>query len=228
MSLRHALLALLTAEPMTGYDLVKYFDGTIANVWSAPASQIYPELRRMEADGLIDVRIIPRGERAQKREYAINDNGMVVLKEWLNELSGYLPERDVYRLRAAHFELGSYEAARRQLTEHLNHYTKVLRDCQQVIADIKAVRVPLLRERLKQRPDAEHEAIIAFKAFSFRGEAAKAETEIAWAQEGLELIDDLERRGAPLLGELDFKPHKPRARRRATAPGERSRTRRKA
>jgi len=201
MSLRHALLALLTAEPMTGYDLVKYFDGTIANVWSAPHSQIYPELRRMEADGLIDVRVVPRGERAQKREYAVNENGVAALRTWQQELADYQPERDVYRLRSAHFELSTYDAARRQLTEHRNHYMKLLTDTRQFVADIEARRVPLLQQRLKQRPEGEHEAIIAFKLFAFRGEITKAEAEIAWAQEGLDLLDDLEQRGAPLFGE---------------------------
>jgi DNA-binding PadR family transcriptional regulator len=203
MSLRHALLAVLTAEPMTGYDLVKYFDGTVAYVWSAPHSQIYPELRRMERDGLVDVDVVPRGERAEKRVYIINDSGISELKAWLNEIAGYQPERDQYRLRAAHFEFATYETARRQLQEHLNHYTKALSDWRQIIADLEARRVPLLIKRLADRPDSEHEAIVAFRRFAFRGEVTKAEAEIAWAKEGLALLADLEnprfRSGAPAL-----------------------------
>jgi PadR family transcriptional regulator AphA len=201
VSLRHALLAILTAKPMTGYDLVKYFDGTINYVWSAPHSQIYPELRRMERDGLLDVKVVPRGERAEKRVYEINEEGLGELRSWSTELAGYQPERDVYRLRAAHFELSTYEAARRQLREHVNHYTKLMRDWQQLVSDLEARRVPLLRERLNRRPEPEHEAIVAFKQFAFRGEVAKAQAEIAWAEEGLELLDDLEARGAQLWGD---------------------------
>lgn len=201
MSLRHALLAILAAKPMTGYDLVKYFDGTVAYLWSAPTSQIYPQLRTMERDGLLDVEIMPRGERAKKRVYAINDAGRAELRKWSTELAAHQPERDVYRLRAAHFEFATYEAARRQLREHLNHYTKALQDWQHMVGDVEARRVPLLRQRLAQRPEPEHEAIVAFRRFAFRGEVAKAEAEIAWAEEGLTLIDDLERRGVPLYGE---------------------------
>lgn len=203
MSLRHALLAILTAKPMTGYDLVKYFDGAQAYVWSAPHSQIYPELRRMERDGLLDVEVVPRGERAEKRVYVINDAGAAELQEWASQLAAYQPERDVYRLRAAHFEFSSYEAARRQLREHLNHYTKALHDWQQIVTDVDARRVPLLQQRLIQRPESEHEAIVAFKRFAFHGEVAKAKTEIAWAEEGLALLDDLEQRGVPLWGRGD-------------------------
>jgi PadR family transcriptional regulator AphA len=198
MSLRHALLATLTASPMTGYELVKYFDGSVAFVWNAPDSQIYPELRRMERDGLVDVELVPRGQRAQKRRYSISEAGLAELQNWAAELTPYPPERDLYRLKAAHFEQSSYDAARRQLQEHINHYTRALRDWEQMLADLDAHRVPLLRQRLARRPRNEHEAIVSFRRFAFRGEAAKARMEIAWAEEGIALLNDLERRGAAL------------------------------
>lgn len=200
MSLRHAVLAILTAEPMTGYDLLKYFDGVVTFVWSAPRSQIYPELRRMEQAGLVRATVRPRGTRAEKRVYEITEKGTAELRRWATELMPMQPERDPYRLRAAFFEWGTYESARRQLQEHLRHYTEYLRQWEQVLADIDAVRVPLLRRRLERRPEAEHGPIIAFKRFAFSGEVAKAKAEIAWAEAGLELVDELERSGAPIPG----------------------------
>lgn len=201
MSLRHALLAVLTAEPMTGYDLVKQFDGSVAYMWNAPNSQIYPELRRMEGDGLLAVEVLPRGDRAEKRKYAITEDGLAELRRWLGDPASYLPERDPYRLRAAHFEFASYQEARQQLTAHLTHYTNALNRWEQMVSDVRDHRVPLLRKRLEQRPESEHEAIVAFRVFAFRGEVAKAKFEIAWAKEGLKLVDDLEKRGVPLWGE---------------------------
>jgi PadR family transcriptional regulator, regulator of vanillate utilization len=38
----------------------------------------------------------------------------------------------------------------------------------------------------------------AFKRYEFTGEVARARMEIAWAEDGLALIDDLERCAAPL------------------------------
>ncbi|QFY10206.1 PadR family transcriptional regulator [Nonomuraea phyllanthi] len=203
MSLRHALLAVLTAKPMTGYDLVKYFDGSVAFVWSAPHSQIYPELRRMENDGLVEVQVVPRGERAEKRVYSISEAGFEELRDWLVTLAPYQGERDPYRLRSAHFEIGTYDAARRQLQEHVRHYSRALREWEQMIDDVEAHRVSLLRQRLANRPETEHEAIVAFRRLAFRGEAAKARMEIAWAEEGLELLDELEQKGVELWGEKD-------------------------
>jgi len=51
VSLRHALLGVIKDKPLTGYDLVRHFQGTLGFLWSAPQSQLYPELRRMEAAG---------------------------------------------------------------------------------------------------------------------------------------------------------------------------------
>jgi PadR family transcriptional regulator, regulator of vanillate utilization len=198
MSLRHALLAVLTSEPMTGYDLVKYFDGSVAFIWNAPHSQIYPELRRMENDGLLHSEIVPRGERAKKRLYGLTEGGYHELHRWSMDVLAYPPVRDPYRLRAAFFEWGSYESARRQLREHINHYTEQLTQWRQMLEDIEAHRVPLLARRLERRPGAEHRAIVEFKRLAFRGEVAKAQAELAWANEALELIDEMENSGSPL------------------------------
>ena len=68
MSLRHALMALLAATPMTGYTLAKQFDQSAAFVWHAPHSQIYPELRHLEEAGLIAGHEESRGVRGTKRK----------------------------------------------------------------------------------------------------------------------------------------------------------------
>jgi PadR family transcriptional regulator AphA len=200
MSLRHALLAVLTAEPMTGYELLKYFDGTVAAFWSAPHSQVYPELRRMEAAGLISAEVAARGERAQKRIYSVTGPGISELSDWIGEHSTVPPERDVARLRAAHFEFSSYDVARRQLTAHLTEHQERLTRLESMVQAIQDLRVPLLRRRFEKRPEAEHEAIAAFKEFAFRGQIARVKAEIAWAKQGLDLIADLERRSVPLRG----------------------------
>lgn len=201
MSLRHALLAVLTAEPMTGYDLVKYFDGSVVFVWNAPHSQIYPELRRMCNEGLLDVEEIPRGERATKKRYSINEEGLRELRKWAERTQTLQPERDPYRLRAAYFEWSTFESARRQLQEHLNHYLVYQKQWESMLADLESNRVPLLKRRLETRPPSEHEAISAFKRFAFNGEISRARMEITWAEEGLRLLDDLERRKVKLASD---------------------------
>src|ERR1019366_566516 len=113
MSLRHALMALLAATPMTGYTLAKQFDQSAAFVWHAPHSQIYPELRHLEEAGLIAGHEESRGVRGTKRTYAITDEGRAELQRWVAELSPPPRERDGAYLKATYFEFGSFANARR-------------------------------------------------------------------------------------------------------------------
>ncbi|HXR45767.1 MAG TPA: PadR family transcriptional regulator, partial [Pseudolysinimonas sp.] len=93
MSLRYALLALLTARSMTGYDLAKSFHSSVGHVWHAPDSQIYPELRRMEGEGLLEGTSTQRGTRS-KTEYSITPEGIAAFRSWMAEPLSYAPERD--------------------------------------------------------------------------------------------------------------------------------------
>ncbi|MEV4671376.1 MULTISPECIES: PadR family transcriptional regulator [Actinomadura] len=203
MSLRHAALALLAAQPMTGYELVRYFDDTVGLMWAASDSQIYPELRRMEADGLIRAETIPRGERAEKRLYKITPRGRARLRAWTGESLPYPPERDVHRLQITYGEFTSLENVRKHLNEHLDHYTWRRNQWVKLLETIRSEQFPLMRARLdKSRPELRRR-IIAFKALALEGQVAHADAEIAWARRGLQLIDDLDRTEAAGTGPRD-------------------------
>lgn len=90
VSLRYGLLGLLAERPMSGYDLSRWFAESIANVWSAGHSQIYPELARLRQAGLIEV--ASEGGPRGRRTYATNEAGREELRRWLSEDE---PERAV-------------------------------------------------------------------------------------------------------------------------------------
>jgi PadR family transcriptional regulator AphA len=74
---------------MSGYDLTREFDLTLANVWSAKHSQIYPELARLVDEGFIEqVGSGPRGRKV----YATTDDGRSEVLDWLRKDD---PKRDV-------------------------------------------------------------------------------------------------------------------------------------
>lgn len=98
MSLRAALLALIeVAGPSSGYDLTKRFEGSLAYVWQASHSQIYPELNRMAADGLLQVEA--EGSRGRKT-YSITTAGRAELHQWLTETKPEQRVRNEGALRA--------------------------------------------------------------------------------------------------------------------------------
>ena len=80
--LGNILLGLLTGGERTGYELTRDFDVSLANVWGASHSQIYPELAKLEAAGLIQKTVAgPRGSQ----RYAITAAGESAVRAWLNE-----------------------------------------------------------------------------------------------------------------------------------------------
>lgn len=192
MSLRHALMALLDATPMTGYTLAKHFDQSAAFVWHAPHSQIYPELRRMEAGGLIAGQDEPRGTRGTKRSYALTEAGRAELRRWVEELTPPPPERDNAHLKATYFEFGSFANARRQFQAHLSHHEQQQHQWEAHVRQLENRETELLRLRLAGWPEPAHDAIVQYKAHVYRGMAARARAEAQWAREGLALVDRLE------------------------------------
>ena len=58
-NLKYAILGLLNQKEMTGYDLMKQFESTLCEFWSAKHSQIYPELKKLTDEGNIAYKIEP-------------------------------------------------------------------------------------------------------------------------------------------------------------------------
>ncbi|MER5387028.1 PadR family transcriptional regulator [Streptomyces sp. NPDC002688] len=82
MSLRHALLGLLSERSASGYDLLKLFETSLATAWPATQSQIYTELTKLAGTGLI--KVAAEGPRGRK-EYVLTDEGLAELRHWLTE-----------------------------------------------------------------------------------------------------------------------------------------------
>ena len=96
MSLRHALLGLLAEGPASGYELTKRFELSLANVWNAKHSQIYPELQKLAHLGFVEPgEEGPRGRKA----YEITDEGRGELRRWLLEERPDRPVRSESMLR---------------------------------------------------------------------------------------------------------------------------------
>jgi len=197
MSLRFALLALLSVDAMTGYDLHKRFDSSVGHVWYAPDSQIYPELRKMEAAGVVEAEEVPWGSKGTKREYHITDAGRQALRDWMNATLPYARFRDAMHLKSAYFEWAEPDAARAQLRAPIAHYEAELAQWEEQIHQIDTATSPMLNRRLAVTPGEERKRVAAFKRYAYAGLVQRAEQEIAWARDGLRLIDDLEREDRP-------------------------------
>ncbi|GGH44703.1 PadR family transcriptional regulator [Microbacterium album] len=191
MSLRYALLALLRVGPLSGYDLQKQFQVSVGHLWHAPDSQIYPELRKMENDGLVVGEDQARGERGTRRVYHVTPEGDQDYLRWMEEPLPYARVREPANLKAAYLEAASPAAARAFLRDHIRHWSGELEQWEEELVRIDARANPMLMRRIESQDPEERDRTVAFKRFGYEGLVARARAEIAWAESGLELVDRL-------------------------------------
>jgi DNA-binding PadR family transcriptional regulator len=93
VSVRHALLALLSEEPKYGLQLRQEFEAQTGEVWPLNVGQVYTTLQRLERDGLVESD--DAGEDERQKAFRITSGGEAELAKWLRtppDLS--LPPRD--------------------------------------------------------------------------------------------------------------------------------------
>jgi DNA-binding PadR family transcriptional regulator len=66
----------------TGYEIKQLVDKSSRFFWAASYGQIYPELRRLEDQGLLKAKDDPRGGRS-RREYSLTAAGERAFRAWL-------------------------------------------------------------------------------------------------------------------------------------------------
>jgi len=193
MSLRHAVLGVLSSMPMSGYDMQRYFDEA-GYFWPASHAQVYQELRKMEREGFIEATVAPRGTKAEKRIYNLTESGHRELQLMTLQPYAYPPERDGMRLQFMYLDLVPFEVAREHLRAHISHYRLAIQHLQGRMDGITHRRSSLLRSRLEHRPEDAHDAIVEYRVHALAAHVARAEAEIAWAERGLDLVERLEER----------------------------------
>ncbi|MEV4088922.1 PadR family transcriptional regulator [Nonomuraea fuscirosea] len=79
MALRHAVLAALLDGEYSGYQLTKIFDIGVSNFWYAAPQQLYAELTKLEAGGLVTGREVVQRGRPNKRVFKVTESGLAEL-----------------------------------------------------------------------------------------------------------------------------------------------------
>jgi DNA-binding PadR family transcriptional regulator len=133
MSVRHALLALLSEGPKYGLQLRHEFEARTGEVWPLNVGQVYTTLQRLERDGLVEA---DEADEGPQRGYSITAAGSEALTDWLRTppemaqpprdellikvlVAVQVPGVDVHQVIQVH---------RRHLIELMQHYTAVKAD----------------------------------------------------------------------------------------------------
>jgi DNA-binding PadR family transcriptional regulator len=94
VSVRHALLALLSEGPKYGMQLKEEYEGATGDAWPLNVGQVYTTLQRLERDALVEAGGAGDDDERQ-RDYRITERGREELTRWLaTPLGPASPPRD--------------------------------------------------------------------------------------------------------------------------------------
>lgn len=87
------VLGMVKKGRQTGYEIKRLVDLSVRFFWAGSPGQIYPELRRLESEGLLSCSNSPRGGRA-RNVYSLTETGERALHTWLTD-----PSESAFELR---------------------------------------------------------------------------------------------------------------------------------
>jgi DNA-binding PadR family transcriptional regulator len=180
MALRNAVLAALLEGEASGYDLAKGFDASVANFWTATPQQLYRELDRMEAQGLVRARVVEQHKRPNKRLFSLTDAGYRALREFTAAppRPGAIREELMVQVQAV--DAGDTEAVRGSVLERMEW-------SRGKIARYERLRARLLDGRSEEEHLASAERVGPYLTL-LRGQEFEREN-LRWGERVLAVLD---------------------------------------
>ena len=173
----YAILGWLTVRPMSGYDIKKEIEGSIANFWSESYGQIYPILKRLAAESSIERIDEPANGKRQRHIYTITDAGRDKLRAWLSAPAEPPPVRIELLLKLFFGAHADHATNRRQIEDYRKR----------MVSDLE--RYHAITETLR-REHGDH-AEYPYWLMTLRFGVRDREAHIAWCNEALELLDQI-------------------------------------
>ena len=129
---KYAILGALSLMPMSGYDIKKFCDGSVAHFWSENYARIYPVLREMEKEGLVTGETAKSRNRPPRNVYTITAKGKDELRRWLLQPAEERRLREELLLKLFYSEnvplenmLGKIEAEKQKNLGYLEEYARI-------------------------------------------------------------------------------------------------------
>ena len=119
------ILGMLSLSPRSGYEIKSFVDKSTRFFWAASYGQIYPELRKLEAAGLIEGEDAPTGDR-KRTVFRLTPAGEQSLHDWLRVPPEVLEMRHEGMLKVFFADaLGPGERRQRLLDMREQHLEKL-------------------------------------------------------------------------------------------------------
>lgn len=120
MSIKYAILGLLSVKPSSGYELKKIFEDSSIMYWSGNNNQIYKALIELQEEGFATNETEHQEGLPSKKIYTITDDGISELKNWVLSCSDAPEFKKPFLIQLAWSELLSNKELFELLTKYEN------------------------------------------------------------------------------------------------------------
>jgi DNA-binding PadR family transcriptional regulator len=123
MSVKYAILGLLHYKDMHGYRIKEVIENEFGFMWSINYGQIYPTLKRLEADGLVTKVDVAQKNAPDKKLYSVTEKGRRAFTDWLaGDPERRMLIRDPFLLKFIFFSFGDRERALEIIDAEITDY----------------------------------------------------------------------------------------------------------
>lgn len=130
MSIEYAILGLLSWKPLSGYDLKKIFEDSVALYWSGNNNEIYRSLLELRDQGLVDCETLQQESLPARKVYSITPEGRQALADWARTAPALPQKRHALLLQLAWADALSAAEIDRLLADYEDELANQILLCQ--------------------------------------------------------------------------------------------------
>lgn len=118
MSIKYAILGILSWKASTGYELKKLIEDSSFFYWSGNNNQIYKALLQMQEEELVTSEVIHQDSSPTKKKYSITEEGLKELKEWVSSTPEAPEMKKMFLVQLAWSDILTDEELEKLLTQY--------------------------------------------------------------------------------------------------------------
>ncbi|GEM_PF-454855 len=124
--LEYIVIGLISFRPQSGYGIMSFFADDSYG-WTASPGTIYPILKRLEKQGIIEGDMELENESRPRKLYRLSPIGERLLDAWLREVPRVVPRYQEQELAMWRFQFMEGRLSKREIVQWLDNYLDALR-----------------------------------------------------------------------------------------------------
>lgn len=177
MSLRHVLLVVLKKQKSSGYGITKWFDGPLGYFWDTSHQRVYRALATLYEDGWVDYEWVHQDDKPDKKIYQITPVGEKALQDWMATPLKPPVINDGFLVKLFAAQRDTVNLLFHELTLQKEEHARLLEEYR------------LVEQQFFAPPVTEPEQRMMY--LTLRRGLIHEQASLQWAQEALEVLQDL-------------------------------------